>query len=123
MANSNVARKLRLNGWQRMGVALSVVWMLLVAGRGAWEFTHLSNYYGNFYVADTAYRPALTLEEPDAQGWLSPAAATGIEVEHHFEAGRVLMAMFGPVLLFWILAYGMVFAFRWIAKGFERDRA
>lgn len=70
---------MKLNGWQRFGVVLSVLWLLI-----ALFFDPLGVSGG-------------------ATGWW------------------LLAIFFLQILVFWIIAYATLFAFRWVRKGFVND--
>jgi hypothetical protein len=71
---------MKLNGWQRIGVVLSALWLLIVL----------------VFVA---------LNVSDAVGT-------------HWVRGT-LVAVFLPILAFWVVAYAALFAFRWVRSGFS----
>ena len=111
---------MRLNGWQRIGVALSVVWTLSVGGCGAVEY--LQEGESTSYFVDSV-RVALPLaKDLDRPGGLIPLEeALGYRVDRHFRVDRLLAAILVPVVLFWVFAYVCVFVVRWVAAGFKKN--
>jgi hypothetical protein len=115
----------RTNGWQRIGIVLSVVWLiaacsffLVTTSRpGASPFLSISSAHcqpGAPQIPSSQKR--LRLSEavlgcpekyivPETQGtnWLS-----------------TLVFLFGPILLAWALAFALVQTIRWVAAGFRK---
>ena len=105
----------RLNGWQRIAVALSIFWLLLVGGRGAWEFFYPSDYpvahlFGDWYTVAVAMPT-----EPAAGKLITLEEARGFRVVHRFAVGRLLAVMFVPIGALW----ATVFVVQWIVAGFR----
>ena len=112
--------QIQLNGWQRIGVVLSVVWMLSVGGYGALE--HVQGGEPTYYFID-----AVKVQLPQAKDLARPGRLLseeeflGYRVERHFRLDRLIAAMLVPVVLFWVLAYVCVYVVRWIATGFRKN--
>lgn len=112
--------RIGLNGWQRIGVVFSVLWVLSVGGLGALE--HVQEGEPTHYFVDTVkvqLPPAKDLNRPGR--FLSEEEAFGYRVERHFRAGRLIATMLAPIALFWALAYICVFIVRWVVAGFRRN--
>ena len=105
--------KLWLNGWQRMGVVLSIAW---IAGAGLAQRTHDTS------VATTAYQLAYKTcadSKPDfaACAVKGSAAMRGALVDSW---PNVVVAALAPVIAAWLLAYLLILMGRWIGKGFRQ---
>ena len=107
-------RGVRLKGWQRTGIVLSVLW--------------LSCAFMWFIQQVPAHQPAITsvyrqcIQEPNAHRSACKARANSFGKELHREL-RAEVAVGGalaPVFLVWILAYIVVLLVRWIGRGSER---
>jgi hypothetical protein len=115
----------RLNGWQRIGVIASVLW-ILAAGSYTYisEFAKVSNPYVPLYVQclsdahdnrtkdENAYQEALRQCQKDlnkSSAWASSEA-------------RIVAAFVAlvPVILGWAVAYLALFLTRWVRRGFAR---
>src|SRR5262249_51708456 len=114
-------RGVRLKGWQRTGIVLSVLWLSCAS---MW-----------FIQQVPANQPAITsifrqcFEEPNAHRSACKARAASFDKEVRSELAALpppldraewpLMAL-APVFLVWILAYIVVWLARWIGRGSER---
>jgi hypothetical protein len=109
---------LRLNGWQRIGVVASVVWILIVL-YAAWDGA--AKKATSRYT--TAYRECI--EAPNSD-WDRCATLTRPILEKHppykafLEEDESYVAPLAllPVALGWLIAYGLVALVRWIRAGF-----
>ena len=123
---------MRLNGWQRIGVALSVVWILSVGGRGALEYLQgsaESNYAMKFlpaigedyYFADSIQIPVPMPKNTHVGSIITYDEGRGFRMEHHFRIDHLFVAMLAPVVLLWVFTYLSVFVARWVAAGFKKN--
>jgi hypothetical protein len=123
---------MRLNGWQRIGIVLSVVWILSVGGRGALEYLQGSGepYYAmrflpalgeDYYFADSIQIPVPPPKDTHVGSFVTFEEARGFRIEHHFRIGYLVAAVFAPVVLLWLFAYLSVFVVRWVRAGFKRN--
>lgn len=111
--------RIRLNGWQRIGVALSVAWMLSVGGCGALEYVQEGK--PTYFFVDT-----VMVQLPLVQDWDRPSRTFSDEevsgrAERHFKVDRLIAAMLVPVVMFWVLAYVCIFVVGWVATGFKKN--
>jgi hypothetical protein len=112
--------RIRLNGWQRTGVVLSIVWMLSIGGCGALEYLQVGE--PTYYFVDTVevhLPPAKDVDRPGRE--LSLEEFMGIHAERHFRVDRLIAAMLVPLVLIWAFAYVCVFVIRWVAAGFKKN--
>jgi hypothetical protein len=117
---------MRLSGWQRIGVVLSVAW--IVAG-GLWTRSVLIESQGAFAVA--RHRSCLDRHSIQPDGRV-PADTDWSQCNRQFDAdwkrdvtdhwdgvnGMNLAFTLAPLLLAWLLVYGIVGIVRWIRAGF-----
>jgi len=111
-------RGLRLRGWQRTGLVLSILW---VSCASLW-----------FIQQAPANQPAITsifrqcFEEPNAHRSTCKARAESFDKEVRSELAALplpldraewLWIALAPVFLVWILAYIVVWCARWIAAS------
>lgn len=106
---------MRLNGWQRIGVIASIVWMIFAV------INHLSNHdklvsaiYSSEANACTVENMTLCMEDAYKQrseNWL------------YSDADKFDMAVgvFFPLLLAWASAYLSIFLARWVRSGFSKN--
>lgn len=67
--------------------------------------------------------PGFVLDQDPAR----PATATGvfddlIPKKKHLKVWAVLLAIFGPITVAWVLTYLIYFAVRWVREGFSANR-
>jgi hypothetical protein len=114
--------RLRLNGWQRIGVFLSVVWALSVGALGSLEYAQNGN--PTHYFVETVKVP---VPEPKNMnrpgGTFSLEEFLGYRAEYHFSFGRLIAGMLVPIAVLWCIAYIGVLVVRWVAAGFKKNGA
>ena len=106
-------RGFRLNGWQRIGIVLSLLWAL---GVSQWFLLHVPQ--RNDPGIESIYLQCIT-----------EAAAKRDVCQHRAEwfrknswsefwaAGSWIVL--GPLLIVWLLVYIVVWTVRWIRRGFQ----
>jgi hypothetical protein len=113
----------RLNGWQRVGIVLSVVWVI---GAAIHEKDELNRQYEAAY--DAAWRPVYD-QCSEAQK-RDPQTARGMDCLR--EAQRIAwattpkvsgwsmaLAALVPIPIAWLLVYALIALVRWIRRGFS----
>jgi hypothetical protein len=117
MSQSGERRMSRLNGWQRIGIVLSVLWFL---GGAFW---------GNeIAIRDGGSWPTLQLKwclsRPNAD--YSECNATFEKdyekgIAGHWSAG--LLVGLVPIPIAWLLVWAVVAIVRWVRRGFRGEGA
>jgi hypothetical protein len=105
----------RLNGWQRLGIVLSVLWIAAVF---AYALVELSR--GPFSAKLlTEIVPSTTREsiKPSVKGDSDVVLAP---VEPRLIAVRIAIAVAVPVVAGWSFVYLLVLVARWIGAGFRK---
>jgi hypothetical protein len=111
-------RGFRLNGWQRIGIVLSVVWAI---GAAVYEINVINDrYYAAF---GAAFRPVLNRceDDPSKNGVncaevAGRAARAAVPTESSW---NIAIAALAPIPFFWLIAYALVGLGRWITRGFK----
>lgn len=107
-------------GWRRLGIVLSVAWLIGVSIYAAWEYRSVQDSLDNSVLL-----PELSPQLP--QGWQLYGQQTfltecKIENKHVFCSPRVVnlftLALL-PVSLVWILIILLVRVFLWVRSGFR----
>jgi hypothetical protein len=110
--------RIRLNGWQRIGIVLSVIWAI---GGGVWG-NSISIHEGDSALAilsplrsrcyETHHGPRdWTQCEQDFDRDYSEA------IKYHWHYAAVVA--FVPILLAWLIVYAFISLWRWIRRGFN----
>ena len=109
---------LRLSGWQRLRVVLTVAWFLGFVRLSRLWLTHQA-------TANYSYALQACLRHEDMSERLgcSQAADAVFNSEMKPRWGDLLLAAAWPVPLFWMLGWLAVWAGRWVREGFEQDRS
>src|SRR5262249_21548457 len=104
----------RLNGWQRTGIVLSVLWVLCVSMQ---FFQHARDV--NAPGIASVYLQCIS--GPNAHRSVCQAKAEWFREQaiSEFRAGWPWFAL-GPVLIVWLLFYSMMWTVRWVRRGFQR---
>ena len=107
--------KLRLNGWQRLGVIASCIWLLATSA---------------LVLAQTSAGPGTSIQlvETVVAKTGEPAAALRanpfgdfVPITNRVMVGRTLAVAFLPIALSWLFAYLCIWVVRWVAKGFKQN--
>ena len=107
---------MRLNGWQRIGVVVSVVWMI---GGTIWGVGFIGEHSA---TALSTYK--LCLADHDALGAPDLATCSANYQRDYPSSARelwlsALVLSLSQVLLLWITAYGIRALVRWVQAGFH----
>jgi hypothetical protein len=106
---------MQLNGWQRLGVIASIIWIIFAV------MNHLGNHDKLAISIYNSQFNACTIENMDV---CSAAAQKNIlENLKYWDAEKVDMALsvLIPLFLAWISAYLAVFLVRWVRSGFSKN--
>jgi hypothetical protein len=113
-----------LNGWKRIGIILSVLWVvgggLLVRGVVKdVEYHWQESMVAQLSAADQAAVLARDLSKVSDGGldvmYAAYAAATSVDSRIN---SRTAIWTFGPLLLVWLLVYVVIWLTRWVRAGF-----
>ena len=104
---------MKLNGWNRIGIILSVLWMLSVIGYTAIEFQlgPESNMLLVDMVVTKTGEPIKVLEGNPFRDL--------VPVEPNLKLMTFFLALFIPVVVIWILSYLIVWSTKWVKAGFK----
>lgn len=119
--------KLRFNGWQRIGIVVSVMWALLVIGTVVDGYVKYFQWTEQNTQAEERINECRTnaQKESDPQkrkilerrcGFSSAEAGYIVPKPHLFE---VLAFLFLPIIGLWAAAYLLVWVTKWIITGFK----
>jgi hypothetical protein len=116
----------RTNGWQRIGIVLSVVW-LIAACSLVFLVTTSHSGAGPFLSISSAHCQPGAPQIPSSQKHLRLSEAIlGCSEKYIVPETQsinwlsTLVFLFCPILLVWGLAFALVLTFRWVAAGFRK---
>lgn len=137
----------RIGGWQRIGIVLSVMWLMIVSACAAYDYHHAIRGNDSVFVtwtyptqqieADARRQQdkqfAICLEKyPDKSSLdyimcaidvkLASKEAQQVLLEREFLWLRFFSSTGGLIVSLWVLIYLLAWAARWIARGFRLDR-
>jgi hypothetical protein len=101
----------RLNGWQRIGIILSVIWFFVGAWLGLSAL--VKPIYTGYRICQELTGGTYSVDECGKQLGQQLAAA---------EPQKTLyIALFGlaPIPMAWLLGWGIVALLRWVRRGFH----
>lgn len=118
---------IRLNGWQRIGIILSVIWAI---GGGIWGNTMALDEAGKLTSLQldscvATNRARLRLKpgesEPYDKVWTPCWELHAKNFMHHADGHWYAAAGVGlvPIPIAWLIVYGLVVLGRWIRRGFK----
>lgn len=103
----------RLNGWQRIGVVVSVVWLVLGWFIVANYLTHQADWVSAGYKACEEIRPQVEWPVCEADFHRNWTAAM---------RGFFWFTLIGdtlPILVGWSLCYALIAIVKWVKSGFQ----
>lgn len=108
--------RLRLNGWQRIGVVVSIAWFFV---GGLWssgliveqDGAGAAATYARCIKVNADWEPCRQVFDRD---W--PVA-----MKYHWVETAAFAVI--PILVSWLLIYGLIALWRWIARGFRPAKA
>jgi hypothetical protein len=131
----------RLNGWERIGVVITALWLIYVLFLGAIGISGGKPFGKTLPGSEETTiiaakcskpwpekKPGETISMEEAMGQCAPGAIEISPVtsnkqifpdKHEFFYGAFFAAVFLPPLFFWFLAYTSVRVVKWVAKGFR----
>ena len=136
---------MRLNGWQRLGVIISVCWSIFVLGATAVEYSEIRDFedqtrkfcpslrYTMFEWKNDITGDVMTPYFPGEKGlscgelkmrvslmvdaYLNDKTAPSLKLKP-FNLAAVIVV---PVIVFWVLVYLLTGAVKWVAVGFKKE--
>jgi hypothetical protein len=118
-------RRIRINGWQRLGIILSVGWII-------WSYNHTYDHL-DYETTKIAVDEEMSCEHEHARAGenfddffktcdaLSPAKMPERMKESHDNRVRAATEALIPVPLAWAGAYLVIFLFRWVRRGWDNS--
>ena len=104
-----------LNGWQRIGIILSVLWSLFIVGLA-------SNAYIEFLKNEECLAEETKLKETGK--WTLPEGFTSCSKAAELKKPplvSVLGFLLLPIVAGWLIAYVIVWTTKWIVSGFKES--
>jgi hypothetical protein len=115
----------RLNGWQRIGIVLSILytviaaWVAVVERNGSIRYAYDRTYYNCKHPSPVAGKALSDIPFTDEVCDQRATAARLDEIETGHPFTDFAMTLI-PVPVLWVLMYGIVYTVRWIAVGFKK---
>ena len=119
----NVRFFMRINGWQRLSIVISVAWLLATCGA---YFYELKNHPSELatYLPHSAYEWVEDSERTKIEH--EKASAEGIDFSHRFvflkptfSASGFLLLVLCPIVVGWLTVYLFLYTYGWVKRGFE----
>jgi hypothetical protein len=144
----NVAKRIlnRANGWQRIGLLISIAWVLYIGIAVSNQYDSIVNIHEGLH-GDCPGVPAMSFVQ-----WSDAKSGRRLDLFHSgersldctvtskranlllkqisdgviiptrsIEYGPLVAAMFFPVAIFWLLSYMLIWLFKWVRDGFRRN--
>jgi hypothetical protein len=114
-----------MSGWQRIGVVISVLWLIALPIYLTMDSNGRASVFYNWCRSVNSTFSERTTEQQHELCWRSAGFITPKVMAHTLIAGNADTAtlwslMLGPVVIFWIIG-GIIFAMvRWMRRGFLR---
>jgi len=114
---------MRINGWQRIGIAISVAWLLATCGAYFYELKNHPSLLTT-YLPRSAYEWVEDYEGIKTAHEKASAEGTGFSdrfvlLKPTFSASGFLLLVLCPVVTGWLAVYVFLFTYGWVKRGFE----
>lgn len=107
---------MRLNGWQRIGIVLSILWAI-----GAAIYERQTQIDSGTYIATRGFAICIEPASADHDKCYSKLSDDlSRSIEPHW--GNVAFYALAPVLAGWLVAYVLLWVVRWVRRGFDTRR-
>jgi hypothetical protein len=109
--------KLKLNGWQRLGMVASITW-------GIVGYMHQRNtdFHREVAAQSVVYQACSDTAAMRGNFDFSGCAADASRLDSALSTdalGNALVFAFGPIVLGWVVTYLAIFVFGWVRRGFS----
>lgn len=94
----------QLNGWQRIGLVLSVLWVCFVCGYSAYEYVQ----------GGSGTRYLIEMVRTDNMPFSNPPSFEDFVQKPRLNVGLLIVAIIGPLAFVWAMADLVVVAVRWV---------
>jgi hypothetical protein len=120
-------RKFRLNGWQRIGIVLSIIWVPLGF---VWAIKYFAppDHFLEWPFVKSCYEQEAKRPSPnyghcdqDAQKWYESQFKFR-ELQIANAERLALWFALAPIPIVWLLVYSVVWIGRWVRRGFQPAR-
>ncbi|HEY4697244.1 MAG: hypothetical protein A3J49_12470 [Gallionellales bacterium RIFCSPHIGHO2_02_FULL_57_16] len=108
----------RFNGWQRIGIVLSLLWGISVCGYAVHEYDKKGD--ATSYLIEVTHKPENVTIDNQGRRIITDEELYGDNVERNILVIHLLSAIVIPVALAWTVVYLCIFTFRWIVIGFKQ---
>jgi hypothetical protein len=105
-------RGFRLNGWQRIGIVLSIVWAI-----AAWFYARHVDLDLHSNVLNLEYHRCADLPSEKERADCIERARHDFESSFQADWLYVSAVALLPIPIAWLIAYGLVALVRWISRG------
>ena len=109
---------MHLNGWQRLGAVLTIIWMAIISIIGALDYfpeKPKANIFIHYVDRDMTSVSAEEKRKSDAATKIFGIAEQ--EAKFHINPFAATLAI--PIIGCWLMVYLLIFAIRWVAVGFK----
>lgn len=114
---------MRINGWQRIGIVISVSWFLATCGA---YFYELKNHPSELakYLPDLAYNwvedyKGTKIEHEKASAKGKDFSDQFVFLKPTFNASGFILLALCPVIIGWLTIYLLLYTYGWVKRGFE----
>jgi len=109
----------RRNGWLRLGIVLSALWLLGVAIYASWEYQSMQSSLA--HSALPSELPPSEWEVVGQQSFLTDCKLVQGQASCASRVANLASLALLPILAIWPMVLLLVCAFLWVRTGFRRD--
>lgn len=119
---------IKINGWQRIGIVLSLVWLVFIAVVIWRDYQWVGHYHRTGYyfkhggLSEHCFDLLLDQDVEGAakQQWEKECSNSNLVTIKWIHTRETFGVIFGPIAALWIAAYFVVYTMKWIAAGFKQ---
>lgn len=103
--------RVRLSGWQRIGVVLSLLWVVFVCGYSVYEYVR----------AERGTQYFIEMVRADGKPFSHPPSFEDFVQKPRIKLGLLFSAIVLPPAAAWAITWLFAVTFRWVAAGFRKN--
>ena len=113
---------MKMNGWQRLGIVISAVWLLI----GTFAYFHEISNHPSWLKGLPQLAYQWVQDNEFTQKAHQNARLEGKDFSNNyiflkptFSASGLLSFIFAPIIVSWVVVYLLIFIIRWVKNGFN----
>lgn len=116
--------RIQINGWQRLGIILSALWLITVGCYAAYEYLKwpdATDYFVESSPESFVVKAPKEAQKPEVLPIIINKEDLGpcVVIHPKILLGKIMMAQFMPVAAVWTVSICIVWSVKWVQAGFN----